>query len=97
MNALRTQPGDVVCMADDDHQWSATERACGQYRFIDLPGVPQEQLAHLVAAKTEPVIGTVEPEERTIARRAVKIDLAALPAKQRVATKADIDAVVRVK
>ena len=93
----RTQPGDVVCMVDDDHKFNYAEMNNGHYRIIDLPGVPQEKLAYLLEPKVEVILGGVEPEERPLARRAVKIDLAAFPAKQKVATEADIAAVVSGK
>lgn len=42
---LRTQPGDVVEIVDDAHQFSLAERSNGQYRIISVPG-PQELYAH---------------------------------------------------
>ena len=71
LDALRTHPGDVVCIVDDDHKFSEGELNCGQYRIIDLPGVPQEDLTHL-CAHVEDVEG------KTIRRRAVALDMTAL-------------------
>lgn len=42
-----TNPGDVVCIVDDDHQFSYCELNNGHYRIIDVPGVPQEKLIYL--------------------------------------------------
>ena len=64
---LRTQPGDVVDICEDNHQWSFAELNCGQYRFIDLPGVPSEQLAHLKNP-------AYDADGKMIAKRAVTLD-----------------------
>lgn len=52
LNALRSQPGDVVCVVEDDHQFSAGELNCGQYRFIDVPG-PASDYSNLVDVVTD--------------------------------------------
>jgi len=53
LDALRTHEGDVVCLVDDDHVFSHAELNNGQYRILDVPGVSQAELVHLV----EPVEG----------------------------------------
>ena len=72
LNALRTHEGDVVCLVDDTHVFSHAELNNGQYRIIDVPGVPQENLVHLVRHE-EGLQGQMTK------RRMVKIDLAATP------------------
>lgn len=47
LDAFRTQIGDVVCVVGDRHIFSKGEMACGQYKFVDVPGVPAEELAYL--------------------------------------------------
>lgn len=88
---LRTQPGDVICMVEDDHVFNAAEMAL--YRIIDLPGVPQEKLVYLM----EPLYLAGAADETMVAVRKRKIDLAAFPKNQRVATEKNIADVVRVK
>lgn len=44
----RTNEGDVVCLVDDSHVFSFAELNNGHYRILDVPGVPQEDLGHLV-------------------------------------------------
>lgn len=88
-NPLRSQPGDVVSMVDDDHVFTTAERAL--YRIIDLPGVPQEKLAYLLEPQN--LMGAAG--EEMIALRKVRLDLAVFPAAQKVATEANIAAVVR--
>ena len=90
-NPLRTQPGDVVCMVDDDHVFTKAEQML--YRIIDLPGVPQEKLAYLL----EPLNLAGAGDEVMLARRKVKLDLDVFPAKQRVATEKNIADVVVAK
>jgi hypothetical protein len=48
LTPLRTGEGDVVQLVDDGHVFSQGELNCGHYRILDLPGVPQEELLHLV-------------------------------------------------
>jgi hypothetical protein len=50
LTPLRTRPGDVVEMCEDGHEWRPGELNCGQYRFVDLPGVPAADLVHLKTA-----------------------------------------------
>jgi hypothetical protein len=91
LNVLRTHVGDVVDMREDGHVWSPAEQACGQYRFLDLPGVLTEDMLALVAS-------VVDAEERIIRRRAVTLDAAALKAgawKTRTqATRAQLTAII---
>ena len=71
LDALRTQEGDVVCLVDDGHVFSQAELTNGQYRILNLPGVPQEDLVHLVTP--------VEDTEGTmVKRRAHSLDPVAL-------------------
>lgn len=48
LNIKRTQAGDVVCVVDDGHVFSAGERNCGHYRIIDVTGVSQSDLISLI-------------------------------------------------
>ena len=64
---LRTQPGDVVEICEDGHQWSFTELNCGQYKFVDIPGVPSEELVHL----KNPVY---DENGQLIAKRGITLD-----------------------
>lgn len=88
-SVLRDQPGDVVDIQEDSHAWSAAERNCGQYRFIDVTGASVEALANLVAVKRE--------GRRILARRIVSLDVTALRSGQwggrTTATKTQIDAI----
>ena len=47
LTPLRTRPGDVVEIKEDGWQWRPGELNSGQYRFVDVPGVPAADLAHL--------------------------------------------------
>jgi len=92
LNKLRTQPGDVVCIVNDDHQFSQGELNCGQYRIIDVPGVPQIELIYLCKQHVDDVEGN------PIQRRLWSLDAAALRVGQwrdrTSATQAQIDAIV---
>ncbi len=94
LDALRTQIGDVVCIVDDGHVFSAAERNCGQYRFIDVPGVSQEALLALVASK-------FDANSVMTARRIVSLDATALKSgawsSKTTATKTQIDAITITK
>ena len=85
--ALRTKPGDVVCIVDDGHVFSRAELDCGQYLFINIPGVQQAEFVSLVA-HMEDASGNM------IKRRAKTLNIAALnsaPWKTRTsATKAQL-------
>lgn len=48
LTPLRTQPGDVVCIMGDSHIFSEAERNCGHYRFINVSGIGEDELANLV-------------------------------------------------
>jgi hypothetical protein len=48
MDVLRTQLGDIVCIMEDSHVWSAAELNCGQYKFITVTGATTEELLNLV-------------------------------------------------
>lgn len=71
LNALRTQKGDVVCIVADDHVFSQAELTCGHYRILDLPGVTEEELIHLVESRTD-------ADGHMTARRTQHLDLAVL-------------------
>lgn len=88
LNALRTHEGDVVCIVDDNHQFSFCELNNGQYKIIDVPGVPQEELIYL-CEHVEDVEG------KMTARRVVKLDEKALG--KASMTKAEIAAITKVK
>ena len=92
LDAMRTQMGDVVCVVDDHHQFSKGELECGQYRVIDMPGVAQVELNHLVASAFDP-----GDESKMLRRRAVTLDAIALKTgawrAATKATKAQIDAI----
>lgn len=104
LDALRTQVGDVVCIVDDEHIFSEAEMNCGQYQFVDVPGVPQGDLINLCTA-------VADADGNIIARRSLAIDLAALDnttsskatgavidgSALSTFTKADIDAVTIAK
>lgn len=94
LDALRTQEGDVVCIVGDGHVFSHAELTCGQYRILDLPGVPEVELIHLVESRTD-ANGTM------IARRTQALDLAVLKNplwRDRIsATKAEVVALTRMK
>lgn len=91
LDVMRTQTGDVVCVVEDGHKWSDPELNCGQYKFIDMPGVPPEKLLYLMehVEKSDTVI---------IARRKVSLDVVALKTiDEKEATESDIAAVVAEK
>ena len=94
LNAMRTQLGDVVCVEDDGHVFSAAERNCGQYRFIDVPGVSQEMFNDIVAAKQD-------AQGNMVARRIKGLDSLVLKsgawAGKVTATKAQIDLITVTK
>ena len=66
-NPLRTQPGDVVCIMEDAHKWSNAELNCGQYKFLEIPGVAAEKLLDLMAHE--------EQDGEMVKRRTVALDL----------------------
>lgn len=93
LTPLRTNEGDVVCLVDDDHVFSVAELNCGQYKMLDVPGVPQEELVHLVAH-------VEDAEGKMVKRRSVGIDKAVLKGAWKdktSATKAEITANTKVK
>jgi hypothetical protein len=47
LTPLRTRPGDVVEIKEDGWEWRPGELNSGQYRFVDVPGVPEAELAYL--------------------------------------------------
>lgn len=51
LDLVRTQPGDVVCVMPDKHEWSAGELACGQYKFVEVPGITPEDFARLIESR----------------------------------------------
>jgi hypothetical protein len=93
LTPLRTNEGDVVCLVDDTHVFSFAELNCGHYKIVDLPGVPQEDLVHLIAS-VEDANGNMTK------RRAVGLDKAILKGawkNKASVTKAELDAVTKVK
>ena len=92
LTPLRTNEGDVVCLVDDDHVFSFAELNNGQYRIIDIPGVPQEDLLHLVASSKD-------AEGRTIKRRTKTLDPLVLKGPiwtgKNSATKAELDVITK--
>ena len=93
LTPLRTQEGDVVCLVDDGHVFSFAELNNGHYKILDVPGVPQEELVHLVAA-------VEDGEGKMIKRRAVELDKAVLEGARKnktTATKSEIAANIKVK
>ena len=94
LTPLRTQEGDVVELVDDGHVFSQAELTNGQYRILDVPGVPQDELVHLKAH-------VEDAQGRMTKRRAQQLDLTVLrtPAwrDKTVATKAEIATLTRTK
>ena len=97
INLLRTQIGDVVEVCEDGHWFSDGEVHCGQYRIVEVPGVPEAALAYLKEQGTNAA-------EDIILRRTRKVDVVALSAKVADAKaknywlgKPDIDLLVTVK
>lgn len=93
LTPLRTQEGDVVCLVDDSHVFSHAELNNGQYRIIDLPGVPQEDLLHLVTPVDD-------GDGKMLKRRAVELDTTVLKSTwtgKNTATKAELDAITKAK
>ena len=92
MNLLRTQIGDVVEVCEDGHWFSDGEVHCGQYRIVEVPGVPASAFAHLQEADTD-------ADENIVRRRKLalnEVSLAVEVQRARVAgawlDKPDIDA-----
>lgn len=94
LDGLRTQEGDVVCIVPDGHVFSLAELTCGQYRILDLPGVPEEELIHLVESRAD-------ANGKTIARRTRGLNLAVLTSPawrdRTSASKAELAALTRTK
>lgn len=92
LHAQRTHPGDVVDIVEDDHVFSEGELKCGQYRFINVPGVPAAELAHL----KESVLAADGAVSRKRGRGFDADELNSPQWKNRDrATKAQIDAITR--
>lgn len=89
LDVLRTQEGDVVWVAEDDHVFSFAELNCGQYRFIEVPG-SQSDWIHLVESE-------VDVQEKTVRRRIRALDKSVLKGdiwkNKKTATKAEIDSI----
>lgn len=64
---LGTNPGDVVCIVDDDHKFSDCEMLSGQYRIIDMPGIPQDKLIYLCEHAEDADGAMIRRRVRTIA------------------------------
>lgn len=93
LDSLRTQEGDVVWVAEDDHVFSFGELNCGQYKFVDIPG-KQEDFIYLM----EPV---VDIDETMIAIRKLSLDSSALKtvfwSDKTAATKTELDSITITK
>ncbi len=74
LDALRTQPGDVVEVVADGHAFSAGELGCGQYRFVSVPGVDPAEFDHL----REPAMA--KDEVTMLGLRRLRLDIAQMPA-----------------
>ena len=93
LTPLRTNEGDVVCIVDDSHAFSYAEMNSGQYKILDVPGVTQEELGHLMAH-------VEDADGKMVKRRTVEIDTALLKGAWKdktTATKVEIDANTKVK
>ena len=88
---LRTQPGDVVWVAKDDHQFSAAEKNCGHYRFITITGCATKDLANLVTSLMD--ANGVMTKRRTF-RLSPSVLSNATWANVKTATKAQLDLIV---
>lgn len=95
---LRTRPGDVVEIREDDHNWRPGEVLSGQYRFVDVPG-PASAWTYL---KDAVLLGEVLPEfigreQELYRRRRVSLDPVALRSgawrTRTIATRAQIAAI----
>jgi hypothetical protein len=90
LTPLRTRPGDIVEMKEDGWVWRPGELNCGQYRFVDVPGVSEATLAHLMAARFD-ANGVMTH------RKDMTLDIAVIStgpwSNRTTATKAQIDAV----
>jgi hypothetical protein len=95
LNAKRTQAGDVVCVVEDGHVFSAGELNCGHYRIIDVPGVSQADMISLIESVFDTDGATM------LKRRKWEIPITILNnatwVGRTTATKAQIDAVVVLK
>lgn len=94
LTPLRTGEGDVVQLVDDGHVFSQAELTCGHYRILDLPGVPQEELLHLVTAEED-------LEGKMLKRRTQHLDPVALKSApwtgRTSTTKAQLATITRTK
>ncbi len=71
LTPLRTQPGDVVCVVEDGHQFSKSELSSGQYLIVDVPGVPEPQMAYLC-------VSVFDKDGAMVARREKALDVPTL-------------------
>ena len=92
LNAMRTQIGDVVEICEDGHWFSDGEVHCGQYRIVEVPGVPALAFEHLKESE-------MDADENMLSRRKLALNDAQLAVEiQRVKAagqwlgKPDIDA-----
>ena len=90
LDALRTQPGDVVCIVEDDHVFSECERLNGQYRIIDVPGVSANDFNELL-------IPVLDVNGMLMKLRSKTLDFTALKVGMTTATKAEIDSLTVIK
>lgn len=94
LTPMRTQEGDVVCLVDDSHVFSVAEMNNGQYKILDVPGVTQEELVHLVQHEED-------GEGKITKRRTQALDTALLKnptwRDRTSASKADVALLTKVK
>lgn len=89
LTPLRMRPGDVVEIKPDGWEWCKGELNCGQYRFIDVPGVAEGDLVHL---KTPRYSGSTMTRIRNQCLDTAELNKVAWVGKS-TATKAEVDAV----
>lgn len=95
LDAHRTKPGDVVCIVEDGHVFSKAEMTNGQYRIIDVPGVPAQKFIHLT--ETQTVTDEKTGDETIVALRSKSLDTTILKttwAERKQATEAQITSIV---
>jgi len=84
--------GDVVVVMEDGHAWGRKEGA-PKFRVVQVPGVPAARLRYLT--ESEEGIDEFTGRETTLTRRAVALDLDALPT--RTLAESDVTTAERTK
>ena len=82
-STMRAQPGDVVCVVEDDHKFSFAELNCGHYKIVEVPGVPAADLVHLTEHETDG-----SEAELIVSRHKVTLDLKTLDLTRPIEAKA---------